>query len=316
MQFEFDLLITVFAGGTGSVKLVRGLYKQYRDISVVSNVADNFWYYGLYICPDIDTIIYGLSDSLDRKKGWGIKGDTFNFLNHMRHIGVEAWFNLGDKDLTTHVLRTKMLKEGSNLSEITNKVAEMYDIDIPIVPSSDIHFETNMLIDKLNRIHLQEYWIKHRGNLPLRSIVYKNIQNARPNVLCVKLLKESDLIIFAPGNPVTSIGPIISIPGMRKLLHNYKKKIVMVSPFISNVAISGPSEIYMKARKISPTLSGLVEFYSKYVYTMIFDKKDQMEIERKIKPNYPDINFVYTDILMSNLKKEISLAKYITCNFC
>lgn len=309
------MLITILAGGTGSIKLVRGLYKQFKNISVISNVADNFWYYGLYICPDIDTIIYGLSGNLDKKKGWGIKGDTFYFRNYMREVGIEFWFNLGDKDLTTHVLRTHMLKSGSNLTQTTSKIAEIYNVSIPIVPSSDNHFETNMIIESRKRVHLQEYWIQHKASLPLIDIVYRNIRTARPTQECIRLLKESELIVFAPGNPVSSIGPIIGIPGMKKLLHNLKKKVVMVSPFISNNAISGPSAIYMKAKKLDPSLGGLAEYYSKFVGTMIFDNKDQNEVETNVKPRFPDVKFEYTDILMSNSKKEIALAKYITCNF-
>jgi LPPG:FO 2-phospho-L-lactate transferase len=308
-------LITILAGGTGSIKLVRGLYKQFKNISVVSNVADNFWYYGLYICPDIDTMIYGLSDNLDKKRGWGIKDDTFHFLNHMRDVGIEFWFNLGDKDLTTHVLRTHMLKTGCSLTQATHKIAEMYDVPIPIVPASDNHFETNMITESRKRIHLQEYWIQHKASLPLINIVYRNIRAVRPTLQCIKLLKESELIVFAPGNPVSSIGPIISIPGIKKLLRDLKKKVLMVSPFISNKAISGPSAIYMKAKKLDPSLRGLVEYYSKFAGTMIFDNQDQNEVENNVKPRFPDVNFEYTDILMSDNKRETTLAKYITSNF-
>ena len=136
-------MITILAGGTGSVKLVRGLYNEFNEnITVISNVADNFWFHGLYVCPDIDTIIYGLSNYLDKKKGWGIKGDSFNFLNHMRDKGEEAWFGLGDRDLTTHVIRTKLLKEGKNLSEITDFFAKKYNIPIMVIPASNDHYDT------------------------------------------------------------------------------------------------------------------------------------------------------------------------------
>jgi len=233
----------------------------------------------------------------------------------MRDLGIEFWFNLGDKDLTTHVLRTHMLKAGRSLTQATRLIAEIYGVSIPIVPASDNHFETNMVTGNRKRIHLQEYWIQHKASLPIISIVYRNIREARPTRECIKLLKESELIVFAPGNPVSSIGPIIGIPGMKKLLRDLKKKVVMVSPFISNNAISGPSTIYMKAKKLDPSLGGLVEYYSKLAGTMIFDNEDQNEIENNVKPRFPDVQFEYTDILMSDNKKEITLAKYITSNF-
>jgi LPPG:FO 2-phospho-L-lactate transferase len=308
-------LITILAGGTGSVKLVRGMYKESENITIISNVADNFWHYGLYICPDIDTIIYGLSNNLDKKKGWGVKKDSFNFLRYMDTLVPETWFNLGDKDLTTHVLRTQLLKEGKSLTEITKFFTDKYGLSLLIVPASDTHYESNMVIEGNKRIHLQEYWIKYKGSVPVYDIVYNNIKKARVPVNAQRMLEESRLILFAPGNPITSIGPIISIPGMKNLLKKLKNKIVMVSPLISNRAVSGPCEIYMKAKNISPNLRGLIDFYSEIANTMIFDKLDESEIEKKLKNDYPEINFCYSDILMSDLRKEISLARYIISNF-
>jgi LPPG:FO 2-phospho-L-lactate transferase len=308
-------LITILAGGTGSVKLVRGLYDEFKDIGVISNVADNFWHYGLYICPDVDTIIYGLSKHLDRERGWGIKNDTFNFLNHMKLLGEETWFNLGDKDLTTHVLRTLLLKEGKSLSKITQILSKKYGLHIPIVPASDIHYETNMVTNDGHVFHLQEYWIKYKGALSLKDIVYKNIKRAKISLDCHRLLENSKLIVFAPGNPVSSIGPIIAVPRMKDILRKHRNKVVMVSPIISNKALSGPSEIYMRAKKIPPNIKGLVDFYSKISTNMIFDKVDKVQIEEKIRNAHPHTNFYYTDINMNNPRKELALARYIISEF-
>ena len=227
----------------------------------------------------------------------------------------ETWFNLGDKDLTTHVLRTQLLKEGKSLTEITKFFTDKYGLSVLVAPASDTHYETNMVIEGNKRIHLQEYWIKYKGSMPVYDIVYNNIKKARVPVNAQRMLEESRLILFAPGNPITSIGPIISIPGMKNLLKKLKNKIVLVSPLISNKAVSGPCEIYMKAKNISPNLRGLIDFYSEIANTMIFDKLDESEIEKKIKNDYPEINFCYSDILMTDLRKETSLARYIISNF-
>jgi len=117
-------MITVLSGGTGSVKLVRGLASQNSEINVICNVGDNYWLYGLYVCPDIDTIIYGLADLLDYEKGWGIQKDTFGFLRQMEIFGEETWFKIGDRDAATHLIRTNMLKNGKNLSDITKWMCE------------------------------------------------------------------------------------------------------------------------------------------------------------------------------------------------
>jgi LPPG:FO 2-phospho-L-lactate transferase len=307
-------MITILAGGTGSIKLVRGLYREFKNIKVISNVADNFWFNGLYICPDIDTIIYGLGNHLDRKKGWGIKDDTFNFLKYMKEIGEESWFGLGDKDLTTHILRTKMLKEGKKLSEITDFFVKKYNIPIEIIPASDNHYETHIITKDKKEIHLQEFWIKYHGSIPISNIIYHNIEKAQISESMKKILQNSKLIIFAPGNPITSIGSIIKIKSLDKFIKNLKKKVLIISPFISNKAISGPSEIYMKAKNIEPTTNGLVKFYSEFTNNMIFSTKDKKEIEDEIKKNYPDINFHFADILMNTSLKEKKFAKYIISN--
>ena len=309
-------MITILAGGTGSIKLVRGLFTEYKDITIISNVADNFWFYGLYICPDIDTIIYGLgNNSLDREKGWGIKGDTFNFVNYMKEIGEESWFGLGDKDLTTHVLRTKMLKEGKKLSEITDFFAKKYNIPIRIIPASDNHYETHIITKTKKEIHLQEFWIKYKGSIPISDIIYHDIEKAQVTESINEILHKSKLIIFAPGNPITSIGSIINIKSLNEIIKSLKKKIVIISPFISNKAISGPSEIYMKAKNIEPTIHGLINFYSEYTNNMIFSKKDEKEITEKIGKNYPDMDFHFTNILMKTSSEEKDFAKYIISKF-
>ena len=309
-------MITILAGGTGSIKLVRGLFTEYKNITVISNVADNFWFYGLYICPDIDTIIYGLGNNmLDRKKGWGIKGDSFNFLKYMKEIGEESWFGLGDKDLTTHVLRTKMLKEGKKLSEITDFFAKKYNIPIRIIPASDNHYETHIITKAKKEIHLQEFWIKYKGSIPISDIIYHDIEKAQMTESINEILQKSKLIIFAPGNPITSIGSIIHIKSLNKIIKSLKKKVVIISPFISNKSISGPSEIYMKAKNIEPSISGLINFYSEYANDMIFSNKDKKEIKEKAIKNYPNINFHFTDILMNTSSKEENFSKIYNFKF-
>ena len=151
-------MITILAGGTGSVKIVRGLASQRSDVNVISNVGDNYWLYGLYVCPDIDIMIYGLSDLLDQDKGWGLKKDTFGFLRQMEIFGEETWFRIGDRDTATHLTRTNMLKNGKSLSDITKWMCEKFAIETKIIPVSDHSIETRIETDK-GELHLQEYWV-------------------------------------------------------------------------------------------------------------------------------------------------------------
>jgi len=239
------------------------------------------------VCPDIDTIIYGLCDRLDKKKGWGLEGDTFNFLKHLKEIDEESWFGIGDKDLTTHIIRTKMLKEGKKLSEITDFFVNKYNIPVRIIPASDDHYETHIITKDNKEIHLQEFWIKYKGSVPIVDVIHKNIEKAQTTESIKKILDNSKLIVFAPGNPITSIGSIIKIKSFDKIIRALKKKVVIISPFEYNKAISGPSEIYMKAKNIEPTTNGLVNFYSEFTNDMVFSKKDRKEIKEKIEKKIP-----------------------------
>ncbi len=300
-------MITVLAGGTGSVKLVRGLVSQESKVNVVSNVGDNYWLYGLYVCPDIDTIVYGLADLLDSEKGWGIKKDTFNFLRQMEIFGEETWFRVGDRDAATHLIRTNMLKNGKNLSDITKWMCEKFAVSANIIPVTDNSIETRIITNK-GELHLQEYWVKHRGKDPVEGIQYIGADKARPNPEAVNAIHDSDLVILAPGNPLTSIGPMLQIKGIRKELSKMKKKVVAISPLIGDNAISGPAAKYMQAAGIESNAYGLAKMYSDVCSNIIIDTKDRM-LSKKIQSL--DMKVFETKITMKNKLAEDALANFI-----
>lgn len=300
-------MITIFAGGTGSVKLVRGLVAQENDVTVVSNVGDNYWLYGMYICPDIDTIIYGLADLLDYERSWGIKKDTFNFLRQMEVFGEETWFRIGDRDAATHLIRTNMLKNGRNLSDITKWMCEKFAVSAKIIPVTDNSIETRIITGK-GELHLQEFWVKYRGKDKVEGIQYVGSEKARPNPEAVNAIHDSSMIILAPGNPLTSIGPMLQIKGIRKELSKVKKKVVAVSPLIGDKAVSGPAGDYMAAAGIETNAYGLAKMYSDVCSNIVIDTKDR-SLAKKIQNL--DIKTYETKILMKNKAAEESLASFI-----
>ncbi|KAG2479014.1 MAG: 2-phospho-L-lactate transferase [Nitrosopumilales archaeon] len=299
--------VTILAGGTGSVKLVRGLASQGINLNVVCNVGDNYWLYGMYVCPDIDTIIYGLADLLDFDRGWGIKNDTFNFLRQMEVFGEETWFRIGDRDAATHLIRTNMLKNGKNLSDITEWMCEKFAVTVKIIPVTDNTIETRITTDK-GELHLQEFWVKHRGKDKVEGIQYVGADKARPNPQAVNAIHDSDLVILAPGNPLTSIGPMLQIKGIRKELSKMKKKVVAVSPLIGDKAISGPAAQYMEAAGIDVNAYGLAKMYSDVCSNIVIDTKDK-SIGKKIQNL--DMKIYDTKITMKNQQAEEALASFI-----
>ncbi len=304
-------MITILAGGSGSVKMVRGFASQRTDINVVTNVGDNYWLYGMYICPDIDTITYGLADLLDHDKGWGIKKDTFGFLRQMEIFGEETWFRIGDRDTATHLTRTNMLKNGKSLSDITKWMCEKFAIEIKLIPVTDNAIETR-IITKKGEMHLQEFWVKHRGMDPVEGIEYQGADKARPNPDAVNAIHDSSLVVIAPGNPLTSIGPILAIKGIRKELAKKKNKVVAISPIIGNSSISGPAGKYMEAAGMEVSALGIAKMYAHVCSNLVIDTKDRMQTKEIEALN---INVHQTKIRMTNKQSEDALAASILKQF-
>ncbi|MGI0082840.1 MAG: 2-phospho-L-lactate transferase [Nitrosopumilaceae archaeon] len=300
-------MITILAGGTGSVKLVRGVASQTRDINVIANVGDNYWLYGLYVCPDIDTILYGLGDLLDNEKGWGIKKDTYGFLRQMEMLGEETWFKIGDRDAAIHLMRTNMLKNGKNLTDITTWMCQKFAIDTKIIPVTDNTVETRIVTNK-GELHLQEYWVKYRGQDNVEGIKYLGADKARANPAAVNAIHDANLVIIAPGNPLTSIGPILSIKGIKKELSKSKRKVVVVSPLVGNKAISGPATKYMEAAGMEVSPYGLAKMYSEVASHMVIDSSDRL-LTRKIQNL--DMHVYETKIKMKDKSDEDALASFI-----
>jgi len=302
------LTITVLAGGTGSIKLVRGLAALEKNTVVISNVGDNIWLYGLYVCPDIDTLIYGLADLLDRKRGWGVKGDSFRCLAQMKKISVPTWFGLGDKDLAMHLLRTSMMKEGKSLSEITDFFRKQYCINVQIIPATDREVTTRIVTTTQGDMHLQEYWVKYRGRLGVSGIRYENASSAIANPAAIDAIKRCRAVVVAPGNPISSIGPIVALPDLREQLVQNREKVIAVSPIIGRKAVSGPAIKYMKALGLENSSLGVAKYYRDFVSKFVISIGDD---EMKSKIDALDMEVYETNITMKSRKDEVRLGRYL-----
>lgn len=289
------------------MKLARGLSKTTNELTVVSNIADNIWIHGLYICPDIDTIMYGLAGLLDKSRGWGVADDSFVFMEQMKRLEQDYWFKIGDKDLALHIVRTNFLKEGKSLSWITEWIRKKLSVLPLIIPASDDHFETR-IETPIGDMHIQEYWVKHRAELGISNIRYKGIEQAIPSGKALEAIRNSDIIVIAPGNPISSIGPITSIRAIRKELSLRKEKVVAVSPLIGNAALSGPASKYMHAMGIESSPIGIASHYADVVSTLVISESDK-EYEDQIRNI--GVNVYKTNIIMDNEQDEIILSNYI-----
>jgi LPPG:FO 2-phospho-L-lactate transferase len=301
-------LITVLAGGTGSVKIIRGLASCTSNLSIISNIGDNFWFNGLYVCPDIDTCIYGLAGILDKARGWGIKNDTFSYLNCMKLLGEETWFQIGDKDLITHFIRTKMLSKGFSLSTVVKWIAvNKYNIIKKIIPVSDTHVETRIVTNR-GDMNIQEFWVKNKAKPRVLDVYYKNSEKAKCNKDALRIIRSSDIIIIAPANPISSIAPILSLNQIKEELIEQRDKIIAISPVIGKKAISGPARKYLSAKGIESSVIGIAKFYSQLISKIVIDNSDS-DFSKEI--DKLGVSSFETNILMNNSKEERRLARFI-----
>jgi LPPG:FO 2-phospho-L-lactate transferase len=300
-------LITILSGGTGSMKLVRGLSSIENSIAVILNVGDNVWKYGLYICPDIDTIFYGLSGLLDSSRGWGIRGDTFNFLEQTGELGLENWFRIGDRDLATHVVRTELIRQGMTLTQVTEYFRSIYKLKAILIPISNDSIETRIVTSR-GEMNIQEFWVRYKATPKVVRIVYKGAKNSRMTNKAIRLIRNSERIIIAPANPISSIGPMLAIPEVKNELAKVKKKVIAISPVQGKQAFSGPATKYMKALKLDTSPMGIAKYYSGIIGSIVISKEDRSYESKLMKLG---LKVYLNDITMDSLHEERRLASFV-----
>jgi LPPG:FO 2-phospho-L-lactate transferase len=266
----------VFSGGTGTPKLLDGLkgILPAEELTVVVNTAEDLWVSGNLICPDLDTVLYLFSDQIDRKKWWGIENDSFVTYDRMQELGILETMKLGDRDRATHIIRSNLIRSGVSLTEATLKLASIFGINAKILPMSDDSVST--YIGTLEGImHFQDYWIGKQGELDVRGVDIRGISEASISPKVLEALENDDKVLIGPSNPITSIGPIISLPGMRDILK--KKIVVAVSPIIGNAPVSGPAGKLMKACGLEVSSMGVAEYYQDFLDIFVYDERDSAD---------------------------------------
>lgn len=250
-------MIVLLGGGVGASRLARRLADELGpdELTLVVNTADDMWHYGLRVCPDVDTHLYALARLQHPERGWGIRGDTFRCMSQVRHLGGEAWFQLGDVDLATHLLRTEWLRAGVRLAEVTARLGKALGVAQRVVPMTESEVETYVLTEK-GWLHYQEFLVKHRAELRVREVAYRGLEAARPTEGVVDLIRNADLVVLGPSNPVASILPIIALPGVRDALGFTPATVVAVTPVVTEVPIRSEGE-ERRARSRAALLAAL-----------------------------------------------------------
>jgi LPPG:FO 2-phospho-L-lactate transferase len=268
-------MICVLTGGTGGAKFVDGLRQVIpaEEITLIVNTGDDLLWWGLYVSPDIDSITYVLSGLLSRERGWGVKGDTFLCLQAMGQLGEPTWFHTGDRDLAMHLLRSRLLAEGKTLSEATATISDKLGVKAKILPMSNSRVET--LVDTpLGELSFEEYFVQRWYQDPVNSVRFAGATDAEPAPGVIEAITSADAVILAPSNPITSIGPILSVPGIREALCSARGKVAAVSPIIGNAPVAGPAGILMSAQGLACSIAGVAKAYEDFLDVLICDKRD------------------------------------------
>ncbi|ACX72667.1 LPPG domain protein containing protein [Methanocaldococcus vulcanius M7] len=305
-------MITVLSGGTGTPKLLQGLKRvvDSKNLSIIVNTGEDTWIGDLYLSPDVDTVLYTLSDLINEETWYGVKEDTFYTYNQLKMLGFDEILKIGDKDRALKMHKTYYLRRGYKLSEVVEMERKALNIDAKVIPMTDDKVETKILSKiegKADLLKFHDFWVKRKGEVEVLDVIYENSIYAKPCSEAINAIKNSEFVIIGPSNPITSIGPILSLDGIKEELKH--KKVIVVSPIVGNSAVSGPAGKLMKVKGYDVSVKGVYEYYKDIIDVLVIDSKD-----KDISGEIP-CEVLITNTIMKTIDDKIRLAKNII-EFC
>ena len=294
--------VVALAGGIGAGKFLRGLVRVVRpgDVTVVVNTGDDLTLHGLRISPDLDSVLYWLAGVADRERGWGRAGESFRTLDELRRLGGEAWFGLGDLDLATHLMRTRVLASGGTLSRATAELCRAFGVETRLVPMSDDPVTTRIdAVDEGGRaldLHFQEYWVAREARDQVKAIRFTGADRARPSPGLLDAIAGADAVIVCPSNPVVSIGPILAVAGIAEAAAT--RPVVGVSPIVAGAPVAGMAHRLMPAMGLEVSAAGAAHAYRDLLDAWVLDRRDESlapTIERDLGIRTAAVDTLMTD---------------------
>jgi LPPG:FO 2-phospho-L-lactate transferase len=305
--------VTALAGGIGAGKFLRGLVRAVAPeaVTVITNTGDDIAMHGLHVSPDLDSVTYWLGDVFDRERGWGRRDETFRATEELRSFDPEqAWFNLGDLDLATHLYRTNLLAAGETLTSATAAVARRFGVVPRIIPMSDDPVTTRISVvadgEELE-LHFQDYWVRRGGRDEVKAVRYEGAERSRPAPGVLEALADADAIVLCPSNPVASLGPILSVPGIREAVGARGTDVVGVSGIVAGAPLAGMADRLMPAAGAEVTAAGAAECYRGLLGAWVVDDVDRALIPRI---EATGLRVGATDSIMTDDAKAEALARF------
>jgi len=301
--------IVALAGGTGAAKLLRGLAPLVdpAELTIVGNTGDDTEIWGLHISPDLDTVCYTLAGLIDERKGWGLRDESFHALEQMPRLGEPAWFGLGDRDLATHLHRTRLLREGRSLTAVTADIVAALGVPARVLPMSDQPVRTRILGPE-GWISFQEYFVREKAQTDVRAVAYAGAADSAPAPGVLAAIAEARAVIVCPSNPITSVGPILAVPGIAAALAATRATVLAVSPIIGGDAVSGPAGRLMAMAGLPVSAAGVARGYAAWLDILVADERDRA-LAPEIEAAGP--RAAMTDTLMTGRAAETALARHL-----
>jgi len=302
-------MIVVLTGGTGGAKFVEGLRQiaPIEDLTFIVNTGDDLEWWGLYVSPDLDSITYAMAGLLSRERGWGVKGDTFYCLQAMGELAEPIWFHVGDRDLAIHLLRSRLLAQGKTLTEATTEICQKLGVQARILPMSNSRVETRVTTP-IGELSFQEYFVQRWYQDPVSAVRFPGASDAEPAPGVIEAIQSASTIIVAPSNPVTSIGPILAVPGIRTALRETSARIAAVSPLVGSAAVSGPAGVLMTAQGLPVSIAGIAQAYGDFLDLLMADRRDQNVAAQLDRPG---LRVHCANIVMKTLEDKAKLARTV-----
>jgi LPPG:FO 2-phospho-L-lactate transferase len=272
-------MLVALAGGVGAARFLRGLLRVHAadDLVVIGNTGDDLRLHGLAISPDLDSVAYTLAGLADEERGWGLAGESWNVLEALRRLGEPAWFALGDRDLATHLLRTRLLAEGATLSGATAEVCRRLGVPVRLVPMSDQPVETRVEVDGPDGpedLGFQEWWVGRQARDRVRRVRFAGVERARPAPGLLEAVAAAEGILLCPSNPVVSIAPILAVPGLKSALAAAGCRIVAVTPIVGGAPVRGMADRLLPAWEVEVSARGVAGLYAGLADAFVLDAVD------------------------------------------
>jgi LPPG:FO 2-phospho-L-lactate transferase len=271
------MTITALCGGVGAARFLQGLVQVVDPASVVAivNTGDDVVLHGLHVSPDLDTVTYTLAGAVSAERGWGLEGETWAAMEALaRYRSPLAWFNLGDRDLATHLFRTQRLRDGAALSTVAAEIARAWDVAVTVLPVTDDRVETRMDVVGEGEIGFQEYFVGRQHGVPVRGVRFEGAAAARPAPGVLDALAAAERVVICPSNPIVSIGPVLAVPGVRPAVEAARDRVVAVSPIVAGAAIKGPADRLLAELGHEVSVVGVARLYAPLAATLVVDEAD------------------------------------------